>query len=156
MIRNETLDPDLPRRGSLPDGDLLQESLWRHHGSGMHWVLERMTTHPEEAAPLCDPLLYTLAQVTYAVRFELALTLADVLIRRLQIYYRAPDQGLECAERVALHMSSLLDKEPGWAEREVQSYTEHVQRSRIGSEALSTAPASREIVSATPPLLSST
>ena len=53
-------------------------------------------------------------QVRWAAQEELAASVADVLVRRTQLFFRDRDQGLGCAERVA----DLLAEELGWTPRE--------------------------------------
>mgnify|MGYP000035024681 CR=1 FL=1 len=86
-----------------------------------------------------EPLLATrlvpdrpeiLGQVDWAVRHELAARVVDVMVRRTQLYYRDPDQGLGATEAVADRMAKLL----GWSEErrsdEVALYQAEVARSR--------------------------
>ncbi len=62
------------------------------------------------------------AEVTWAARRELAMTLDDVLARRTRLAQELPDRGAAIAPRVA----ELLAAELGWGEtrraREVESY----------------------------------
>ncbi len=71
-----------------------------------------------------------MGQVDWAVEEELAATVADVLVRRTQLFYRDADQGLTAAGIVGRRMAGLL----GWDERrlagELAAYEEEVARSR--------------------------
>ena len=60
---------------------------------------------------------YVWAEVPHAVRAEMALTLEDMLTRRLHLIYEAVDGGLAIAEAVARRMAA----EPGigWTDAEV-------------------------------------
>ncbi|MFT6820834.1 MAG: glycerol-3-phosphate dehydrogenase, partial [Myxococcota bacterium] len=71
-----------------------------------------------------------LVQVDWAVEEELAATVTDVLHRRTQIIYRAPDQGLECAEAVAKRMAGLLDWDEERTLKEIADYADDVGLSR--------------------------
>jgi glycerol-3-phosphate dehydrogenase len=66
------------------------------------------------------------AEVLHALRREMALTVEDVLVRRLHLYHETRDHGLRAAERVA----QLMAAELGWsAERtreEVTGYRRYV------------------------------
>jgi hypothetical protein len=70
------------------------------------------------------------------VLFEQAERLEDVLIRRLPLFYLAPDQGGGAAERVARHMAVLLTRPDSWVASEVDAYKEVVEQSRVGWRAL--------------------
>jgi glycerol-3-phosphate dehydrogenase len=99
---------------------------------GMRGVaLARMCRErPELAAPLIDGRPEIRAQIDWAVNEELASTLGDVLIRRMQLFYRAADQGLEAVEAVADRMAALLDWNAAQRARRVESYRAEVARSR--------------------------
>ena len=58
--------------------------------------------------------------MVHAVRRELAQTVEDVLVRRIHLYYEAPDHGLSAARRVA----ELMARERGWDEARVEEETE--------------------------------
>jgi glycerol-3-phosphate dehydrogenase len=82
------------------------------------------------ARPLVAGRPEIFAQVDWAVQKELAATVVDVLKQRTQIFYRAEDQGLAGAGRVADRMATLL----GWTaeERDVRlaEYEAEVASSR--------------------------
>ena len=71
-----------------------------------------------------------LAQIDWAVNQELATRLADVLIRRTQIFYRAHDQGLGVAPKVADRMADLLDWSATRRHEELEMYAAEVALSR--------------------------
>ena len=80
--------------------------------------------------PIAKPLPHRWAEVDHAVEKEMALRLDDVLIRRTQLFHRAPDQALGLARPVALRMAGLL----GWDEQrvgeEIARYRDLVDSSR--------------------------
>ena len=71
-----------------------------------------------------------LAQVDWAVRYELAVTVTDFMARRTQLFFRDADQGLGAMEAVSGRMAGLL----GWSEADRAAseagYREEVGRSR--------------------------
>ncbi|MEM6926557.1 MAG: glycerol-3-phosphate dehydrogenase [Myxococcota bacterium] len=73
----------------------------------------RVADDPERGQPLLPGRPEILAQVDWAVTQELAATLEDVLVRRMDLFYRDRDQGLTIAPLVAKRMAGLL----GWSER---------------------------------------
>lgn len=88
----------------------------------------------EEDGSLADRLSpeapHIKAQVRFAARSEMAFTVDDFLVRRTEIYYTSPDQGLSIAPLVA----ELMGEELGWDEaargRQVDTYKETVALSR--------------------------
>lgn len=89
---------------------------------------------PDLAAPLVEGRPEILAQVDFGVTQELARTVADVMVRRTQLYYRDVDQGLGAAEAVAARMAGLLGWDGDRQRREVYAYQAEVARSRAWRE----------------------
>ncbi len=90
------------------------------------WVAE----DPTLATPLVEGRTEILAQVDWAVKKELASEVADVMIRRTQLYYRDVDQGLHAVAAVADRMGTLLGWEASRKAQSVADYDQDVARSR--------------------------
>ena len=52
----------------------------------------------------------------------MALTLSDVLVRRLGLFFEAREQAFDAAPEVASRMAGLLGWDPSRTEREVEEY----------------------------------
>jgi glycerol-3-phosphate dehydrogenase len=108
------------------------EHLALRHGEDAAAVLDLALRDPELARPVLPGHPYLWAEVVRAVRSEMALTLEDVLARRLHLFHEAADGGLSVAAEVAARMAG----EPGigWtaaeAERQVASYAREVEATR--------------------------
>ena len=72
--------------------------------------------------PLVPGRTFLEAEVAWAVRHELALSLDDVLSRRLRLSAEMPDRGEAVAPRVATIMAGLLGWGPSRAALEVETY----------------------------------
>jgi glycerol-3-phosphate dehydrogenase len=100
------------------------------YGARAPSVLERVRGAAALGARLDPELPYVLAQVDVAVEEEQAMSLEDVLGRRVPLLLRARDQGLAATEKVAARMGELL----GWsaAQREASAahYRDVVARTR--------------------------
>jgi glycerol-3-phosphate dehydrogenase len=106
--------------------------LARRYGTHAAAVVNAIEADAALGAPLIAGLAPLWAEVTYAVENEMALTLEDMLQRRLNILYQAEDGGLGIAKQVAQHMAlswSLEWDEPAVA-REVDAYSETVRNTR--------------------------
>jgi glycerol-3-phosphate dehydrogenase len=75
---------------------------------------------------------YVWAEVPHAVRHEMAMTLDDLLVRRLHLFYEARDGGLSAAQAVAERMAR--ERAIGWdaaeIERQVDRYRAAVAATR--------------------------
>ena len=83
---------------------------------------------PRLAKVLDEDLGLTAAEIYWAVAAEMAMTLSDVMVRRLGLTHLTPDNGRSLARAVAQEMS----RPAGWSRREVnnqvQAYFELVSR----------------------------
>jgi len=80
------------------------------------------------AAPIGIGLDHLEAEVAWAVRHELALTLDDVLARRMRLAQELPDRGAAIAPRVAEILGDELGWDAGRRRREVAAYLATARR----------------------------
>jgi glycerol-3-phosphate dehydrogenase len=80
------------------------------------------------ALPLGEGVDHLQAEVAWAARHELALSIDDVLARRMRLAQELPDRGASIAPRVA----AVLGAELGWDEAqqaaEIDRYLESARR----------------------------
>ncbi|MFI7589821.1 glycerol-3-phosphate dehydrogenase/oxidase [Spongisporangium articulatum] len=105
------------------------EHLLRRYGSLVDEVLTLVTDDPGLADPVPGADDYLLAEIPYAVLFEGARHLDDVLARRTRISIEAWDRGLAAAPAAARLMAPLL----GWSQAQVDREIEHYE-SRVAAE----------------------
>jgi glycerol-3-phosphate dehydrogenase len=91
--------------------------------------------------PIVDSLSYVRAEVVYAVRHEMALTVDDVLARRTRARLMDMDGSAAAAEDVA----ELIGTELGWTAAEVQSAAEEYRES-IDAERAAAGLIARDVV----------
>ena len=65
---------------------------------------------------------YTVAEVVWAVREEMALTLDDVLGRRARLLFIDARAAIEAAPKVAQVMSKELGKDQAWIDSQTESF----------------------------------
>jgi glycerol-3-phosphate dehydrogenase len=68
------------------------------------------------------------AEVAWAARHELALSLDDVLARRMRLVHQLRDRGAAIAPRVAAIMGAELGWDEGRQRREVETYLVEARR----------------------------
>ncbi len=114
---------------ALGDARIAQHLLNRYGGRS-YQIAQLCAEHPDWARRLVDELPSIWAEVVFAVRRDLALTLTDVLDRRMAIFLRDRDQGLGVAARAA----DLIGAELGWdsatKEAQLAAYRAAVEHSR--------------------------
>ncbi len=107
--------------------------LWRTHGSAADLVRERLRSHPAEDAPIVADLPFVVAQAAVATLHEDAWGLEDLLVRRLQVFYRSADAGLSAASAMAKLMADLLGHDEAWIAAEVDHYRAYVAAHLAGA-----------------------
>lgn len=96
--------------------------LSRRYGTLALKVLDLIVGEPRLADPLPGAEHYLSAEVRYAVLFEAALHVDDVLTRRTHIAFEAPDRGRRAVEQVARLMATGLAWDRETVEKEVAHY----------------------------------
>ena len=100
--------------------------LMETYGSDAAWIVGCAEGNPTLGERIVPGLPYLMAEVAYAVQHEMALTLADVLIRRTHVIYEVRGGGLPCAPAVANLMAERLGWDEAEREREVADYARQV------------------------------
>jgi glycerol-3-phosphate dehydrogenase len=130
----EALDAFLARLSSEAASLGVDERAARHlglrYGARARDVLSAVAAEPALSRALLPGLPDVGAEIVFAARHEDARSLSDALVRRTHLFWQAPRQGLECAERAA----SLMARELGWdapsIARQLDAYAAEVDRSR--------------------------
>ncbi|HEX5726062.1 MAG TPA: glycerol-3-phosphate dehydrogenase/oxidase, partial [Longimicrobiaceae bacterium] len=106
--------------------------LARAYGEDAEALLAEVRRDPALGARIVEGHPYVWAEVPHAVRSEMALTLEDVLVRRLHLFYEAADGGLSVAGEVAARMAA--EEGLGWSAdetaRQVARYRRAVEENR--------------------------
>jgi glycerol-3-phosphate dehydrogenase len=102
--------PLVPGDWSPSCDDPTQLRLWQIYGAHAGEILAAMRTDPSQADRLCPHTFDTVAQARHAVRYEGAVTVADVLLRRTPAGW-SRCLGMDAAPTVA----RVLAQELAWA-----------------------------------------
>jgi glycerol-3-phosphate dehydrogenase len=78
--------------------------------------------------PVAPGLPYVRAELRYGVERELALTLADLLVRRTHVAFETRDNGRSVARAAAAVVAPLLEWDAARVEREIERYDADVER----------------------------
>lgn len=82
-------------------------------------LIEKDNSLSEKIHPLYP---YTKAEVVWAVKNEMALTVEDVLARRIRLLFLDAKAAMEAAPIVAEIMASLLNKKVDWKQEQITSF----------------------------------
>jgi len=98
------------------------EHMLRHYGTEAAGIFNLMRSEPGLADRLQPDHPAVAAEVLHAARKEFARSVADVLVRRMHLFYETRDQGAAAAARTAELLGRELRWTPGEQEREVAAY----------------------------------
>jgi glycerol-3-phosphate dehydrogenase len=94
------------------------------YGSDATAIEALIASDPELGKPLHPALPYTAAEVVWAVRFEMARTVEDVLARRIRALFLNARAALAMAPRVAGWMAKELNRDAAWELQQAQIFRE--------------------------------
>ncbi len=120
---------DVDARTVSPDGlpPEVIEHLNHAHGPEMRRVVEIAKREARLAHSIVDGLPYIWAEVQYAMEQEMALTVTDILERRMHILNETRDMGMKVASEVAVRLGDFLDWDKVEIDRALQGYQEQVE-----------------------------
>lgn len=133
------VQPEAEARALAQANSRLPERAVRHlleaYGGAYTRVIDIMDERPELSELIASDLPYIKAEVVHAARHEMAISLLDIMARRLHLLMEEKNQGLDQVEELA----TIAARELGWsapeAERQVRLYGEEVQRTRAHRQA---------------------
>jgi glycerol-3-phosphate dehydrogenase len=100
--------------------------LWMY-GTDAPLVQQLEESEAEWATPLDSELPYTAAEVIWAVRQEMALSVEDVLARRTRALFLNANAALRAAPRVAQLMAWELQRDAAWEQAELARFRQTAQ-----------------------------
>ena len=103
------------------------------YGDDAPQLRELIASDPAYAKPLDSALPYTVGEVVWAVRHEMARTVEDVLSRRLRILLLDAAAAVRAAPRVAELVANELGHNVSWAQRQVEQFTRLAAQYRVDS-----------------------
>ncbi|HQH41915.1 MAG TPA: glycerol-3-phosphate dehydrogenase C-terminal domain-containing protein, partial [Bacteroidales bacterium] len=98
------------------------------YGTEAEPIRELMKKYPNSDRFLHPDFPYTVAEVVWAVREEMARTVEDVLARRTRILFLDAKAALQCAPVVAEIMAAELKKDKTWIDNQIQAFREVASR----------------------------
>lgn len=97
------------------------------YGSDYPEILKIEDEAPGNGDKLHPDYDYTVAQVIWAVRSEMAMTVDDVLSRRLRITFLDARVAIEIAPKVAEIMAKEMGKDESWVKKQVEDFVSLAQ-----------------------------
>jgi glycerol-3-phosphate dehydrogenase len=126
--RIASLEEELQRARTATGRPALAEHLVRRYGTEWRVVWALVEENPALATPVVPSHPDIVAELLYAVQHEMALTLSDLLIRRLHVAFETHDHGAAAAPAAARVVAPLLDWSAEHIDAELARYQRDVGR----------------------------
>ena len=94
------------------------------YGSDQDEIIRLWSENPAYAEKLHPDFEFTVAEVVWAVRSEMARTVDDVFARRVRVLYMDARASIVMAPKVASILANELGKDKEWEKQQVLEYTE--------------------------------
>ncbi len=133
-MAEDTVDTAIAR-GSLPERDCRTATLSIHgamevdysdplhfHGTDAAAIRALAKANPIWARPLHPGLPYIMAEIVWAAREELCMTVEDALSRRTRSLLLDARAAMECAEAVAALLAKELNRDQAWQQSQVEEF----------------------------------
>ena len=114
----------LPIHGNMPEKEVDRMEHLYVYGSDIPSIKELQRLHSKYAEKIHENYDYTVAEVVWAVRNEMAQTIEDVLARRVRLLFLDARAAIDCAPQVASIMAEELGYDHDWVVNEVAKFTE--------------------------------
>ncbi len=108
--------------GNLPEDQVDRTDHLYLYGSDKPAIMSIQKEQPEYAERLHPAYPYTLAEVVWAVREEMAMSVEDVLARRVRLLFLDAQAAIQSAEKVARLMADLMGKDDVWVAQEISAF----------------------------------
>jgi glycerol-3-phosphate dehydrogenase len=92
------------------------------YGSDKKAIQNLITEFPKMGDKLHERLPYTKAEIIWAIRFEMARTVEDVLARRVRILFLDARAALDVAPLVASILAKELSKDALWQDQQIKEF----------------------------------
>lgn len=112
----------LPIHGNKPTTDLDRENHLYIYGTDLEGIVKLQETENELKEKLHPDYDYTLAEVVWAIRYEMARTIDDILARRLRLLFLDARAAIASAEKVAHLLTKELGYDATWKENQIADF----------------------------------
>ncbi len=109
-----------------------QPGHWAIYGSDAPMIKRLAESNPAWQQKLHEDFDHLVAEVVWAVRHEMALTVEDVLARRLRILFLNAEASMEMAPKVATVLATELEKDENWITEQLAHYREVASTYLVG------------------------
>jgi len=136
LSRKSCVTESLPLYGATTSIRDIPAALYTY-GAAADAIKALMNADPVLSGKIHPNHPYTKAQVVWAVRNEMAMTVEDVLARRMRLLFLDAKDAMEAAPVAAAVMAAEMGKDDGWIQKQITSFGAVAQGYLINDRPLS-------------------
>ncbi len=110
--------------GNKPTTNQDRENHLYIYGSDISKIIQLQKEEPQLKEKLHPDHEFTIAEVVWAVRYEMARTVDDVLARRVRLLFLDTRAAIQCAEKTARIIAKELGRDENWILKEIEDFNE--------------------------------
>lgn len=108
--------------GNTSTSDLDRKNHLYIYGTDIQKIITLQKEEPELNQKLHPNYEYTMAEIAWAIRYEMARTIEDVLARRVRLLFLDARAAIECTEKVGDLLALELGKEELWKQNQIKAF----------------------------------
>jgi glycerol-3-phosphate dehydrogenase len=122
LSKIECKTEDVSIHGNIKTSDADRKNHLYIYGTDIPKILELQKQEPELNQRLHPDYDYTMAEVAWAIRYEMARTIDDVLSRRVRLLFLDARAAIAASEKVAQLLAKELGRDEAWAENQISEF----------------------------------
>lgn len=108
--------------GNKPTSTAERENHLYIYGSDIAKIIELQNSEPELKEKLHPDYEFTMAEVVWAIRYEMARTIDDILARRVRLLFLDARAAIESSEKIAKLIAKELGHDETWIAKEISNF----------------------------------
>jgi len=122
LPKKTCITQQLSIHGNKPTTTLDREDHLYIYGSDIAKILQLQEEEPELNEKLHPDYEFTLAEIVWAVRYEMARTIDDILARRVRLLFLDARAAIEVSEKTARVIAKELGHDENWIAKEIADF----------------------------------
>ncbi|MDP5199506.1 glycerol-3-phosphate dehydrogenase/oxidase [Flavobacterium sp. DG2-3] len=122
LPKKECRTEHLSIHGNQPTNSFDRENHLYIYGTDIPKIIELMENEPELKERLHPNYEFTLAEVVWAIRYEMARTVDDILARRVRLLFLDARAAIEVSEKTARLIAKELGHDEAWIIQEIANF----------------------------------
>lgn len=122
LPQKKCVTPHLSIHGNKKNNATDFENHLSIYGTDSQDILQLQENEPRLKEKLHPDYNYTLAEVIWAIRNEMATTVEDILARRVRLLFLDARASIECSPKVAYLLAEELNHDENWIQNQLQDF----------------------------------